>query len=331
MLISVVLTAFNDERWLQAAVDSVLAQTYTDFELLLIDDGSQDATLAIMRAYEARDPRIRVFTHANRGVARSRNIATCHCRGKWIAVMDADDEMLPNRLERQLAFVNEHPQLAVTSCLAYLISEEGEVIGQTTSDLLTEADFRRYVADRTWFRITHSGTLMRKAVVEQVGGYREQLRYMPDSDLWYRISEIDGLILVQPERLMRLRKRRGSVSARSLRRVREPVEHARWITASMEARRASLPEPTLEQFRRREQQLPLLRRANRWRWVTAETSYRVAVLYYSSGARLRAIPRAAWALLLSPRYYVRLMVGKLSGGTWRKLLRRAPANNADRD
>jgi glycosyltransferase involved in cell wall biosynthesis len=322
-MISVVLTAYNDERWLRAAIESVLAQTHTDFELLLIDDGSQDATLAIMQEYADRDARVRVFTHENRGVARSRNAATGHCRGDWIAVMDADDEMMPSRLERQVAFVEQHPRLAVTSCLAYLINEEGDVIGQTTSDLLTEADFERYVADGTWFRITHSGTLMRKDVVERVGGYREQLRYMPDSDLWFRISEAGGLILVQPERLMRLRKRRGSVSARSLRRVREPVEHGRWITASMEARRAGRPEPTLEQFRQQDRQLPLLQRLNRWRWVTAETSYRVAVLYYSAGAKVRAVPRAAWALILSPRFYASLMVGKLGGGTWRKLLRRA--------
>lgn len=318
VFISVVLPAYNDERWLREAVDSVLAQTHRDFELLLIDDGSTDGTLAIMQAYAAQDERVRVFTHENWGVARTRNDATSHTRGDWIAVMDADDVMRSTRFERQLAFIQAHPEVAVASCLAYLINEGGEVIGQTTTDLLTAADCARYVSEKIWFGVTHSGVMMRKDVLLAAGGYREKLRYAPDTDLWFRISEAGGLILVQPERLMLLRKHLGSVSARSIARIREPIEHGHWIYACMQARRAGQPEPSLDEFRAAQTAAPFFRRLDYRRQSLAEYWYRVGVLHWGVGSKLKAVRYSVGALLLRPEESALQMVSKLRGSLFRR-------------
>ncbi len=107
--VSVLMPAFNSARFLGQAVESVLAQSHRDFELILINDGSTDGTLALAQSYAQRDKRITIITHANMGMGRSLNDAMRWARGDWIARLDADDLMTPKRLERQLAFLRKIP------------------------------------------------------------------------------------------------------------------------------------------------------------------------------------------------------------------------------
>ena len=106
-MVSVVIPAYNRERYLADAVDSVLAQTFTDFELLIVDDGSRDRTVEIAKSY--RDPRIRLVRHErNRGVAAARNTGVAEARGAYVAFLDSDDVAYPDRLARQVAFLDAH-------------------------------------------------------------------------------------------------------------------------------------------------------------------------------------------------------------------------------
>jgi hypothetical protein len=225
--------------------------------------------------------------------------------------MDADDVMLPTRIERQLAFVAANDQVVITSCMGYLIDEDGRRIGQTTSQLLTSADFERHLSKQLWFDIANSGVLMKYSAFMSVGGYRTQFRYLEDADLWFRIAEHGGLILVQPERLMYYRKRRGSVSARSLKKLREPLVYGHWVDACRAARCAGLPEPTFAEWRAAAVRQPLSSRLNLRRHLRAEYWYRVAVLNYSSGRALNAARYATGAMALRPWHFSRLVARKL--------------------
>lgn len=112
--ISVIMPTYNREELLPRAIDSILAQTYKDFEFIIIDDGSTDNTIHLLKEYAEKDKRIRVFRNAeNKGIAYSRERGLNFARGKYIAVMDSDDISFPVRLEKQVAYMDEHPDVAV--------------------------------------------------------------------------------------------------------------------------------------------------------------------------------------------------------------------------
>jgi hypothetical protein len=125
-VVSVVMPVHNGERFLAAAIDSILAQTFTDFELIAVDDGSVDGSAAILESYAARDARVRVARHAsNQGAAAARNHGCRLARGRYIAVMDADDVSLPGRLARQVAVLDGDPSLAGVGSWVRQVDESG--------------------------------------------------------------------------------------------------------------------------------------------------------------------------------------------------------------
>src|ERR1700722_2841244 len=119
MFLTVAMPVYHNERFLAAAIESVVGQSYRDFELLVCDDGSSDGSLDIARRYAQADNRIRVLAHPNVGICNTMNDAIAHSRGEWIACMHGDDVMLPQRLERQVAFVQANPDVDLTSCLVH--------------------------------------------------------------------------------------------------------------------------------------------------------------------------------------------------------------------
>src|ERR1700761_3016258 len=113
MTVSVVMPTYNARPFLRDAIASVLGQTWTDFEFIVVDDGSTDDSLAVARSFAQTDPRVKVFSQSNSGTAATLNRAIELASSEWVFIMHSDDLMHPNRLERQLAFLDEHPELAV--------------------------------------------------------------------------------------------------------------------------------------------------------------------------------------------------------------------------
>ena len=109
-IVSVVMPVYNTEAYLTDSVDSILGQTFLDWELICVDDGSSDGSLDILRRYERADPRVRVITRPNTGVARARNDGMRVAAGRYIAAMDSDDVALPERLRRQVDYMESHPE-----------------------------------------------------------------------------------------------------------------------------------------------------------------------------------------------------------------------------
>lgn len=199
-LLSVLMAAHNAAPYLHDAVGSILAQTYRDWEFLIIDDASTDATPALLREY--RDPRIRIITNeTNLGLTASLNRGLSESRGEWIARQDADDISAPERLSIQAGFLSINPFVAAVGSQCTLMDASGHVLGRK--------DFPQTSIGIRWSllwdnALAHSAVMFRKAVVLAEGGYDQRFRASQDYDLWSRLCERHALANV-PERLQKLR------------------------------------------------------------------------------------------------------------------------------
>lgn len=317
MQISVVMPAYNASQFLAQAIDSVLAQTWRDFELLIINDGSTDNTLEISEAYAARDSRIRVYTHANMGIAPTLNRGISLAVNEWVFRMDADDLMRPNRMERQLSFIAEHPELAVASSLIRHIDSKNRVIGKAVSPLFTHEAVNKLVAANELIGFSHPAAALRKSAVLAVGGYRQEFWPAEDIDLWNRLVEKGYKILVQPEYLLDYRMHGNTISsaAASLNRTK-----VRWLKECMLRRRAGMPELDWESFLQKQRSTPLLTRFNWRRKDLAKTLYKAAVFHYAEREYAALFFKLIMALLLQPIIIFTQVRAKFTYGREREAL-----------
>ncbi len=208
-LVSVVTTTLNGARFLGQTIESVLNQTFTDFEYLIVDDASTDCSPDIIAGYAALDSRIRVIRNDRRlGPAGALNRALHAARGEYFANLDHDDLAMPNRLEYQTAFLEGHASVGVVGSFVRWIDEQGQVTAS-----------RRYPTGPGLLRwgvlfrgcVVHSSALMRRFVVLRAGGYSLHHRYACDYELWTRliaVTEFDNV----PEYLAAYRRTEGQAS-----------------------------------------------------------------------------------------------------------------------
>ena len=290
----------NARPFVEQTVRSILSQTCSDWEMIVVDNASDDGSGDLVEHLARDEPRIRVLRNdADLGHSGGLNRGLADCRGRWIARIDADDVALPNRLERQLDFVKQYPDVKVTSCLAYYIDAKGNRIGKTHHDLTTRDAFARYMARNDPIGILHPGAFIQKRSLLAVGGYREAFGPANDIDLWCRIAERGGLILVQPEYLMEYRIHGGSISATSFLLARLKGQ---WARDCMRARRSGNVEPTWETFMASRRNAPWWRHLNRWRKTQAKRLYRQSGQNYVGRRRIRALVEMTLATVLEPTY-----------------------------
>jgi len=182
--ITVLMSVYNGEHYLRKAIQSILSQTFTDFEFIIINDGSTDSTSSILNSYT--DSRIHLIRNVqNIGLVKSLNKGLQLARGEYIARMDADDISLPERLYKQVRFLDENPSVAMVGSWTEVINEDSiiEEIWQvpTSSHLLRW----RLLFHNTF---THSAVMFRKNIISQLGGYNDKAISAEDYDLWSRIS-----------------------------------------------------------------------------------------------------------------------------------------------
>lgn len=180
--ISVIMSVYNGERHLKEAIDSILKQTYNDFEFIIINDGSTDGTAQIFAEFQ--DQRLRILHQKNMGLPKSLNKAINLAQGKYIARMDADDIALPQRLEKQVRFLEENPSIAVLGSMCNEIDWRGNVTPCPVYPL-TDAEIRKEIVKRNPF--IHSSVIMRREIFNIVGLYNEDCRYSQDYELWFRV------------------------------------------------------------------------------------------------------------------------------------------------
>jgi glycosyltransferase involved in cell wall biosynthesis len=301
------MPAYNAERYLAQAIDSVLAQTWREFELIVIDDGSTDDTLAIARECAARDARVKVFTQPNRGFAETLHRGFEIAVSEWVFRMDADDRMHPNRLERQIAFLAEHPELDVASSLVCHIDGDNRVIGKDNSQLFTHEAIQKLVAANELIGFCHPAAVVRKSAVMAVGGYRKQFWPAEDIDLWSRLAENGYKLLVQPEYLLDYRMHGASASIAGARLARHKV---RWLKDCMLRRRSGQAELDLESFLATQRSAPLLTRLNRERKDLAKIFYKSAVSHYAQRKYAALTVKLLAAMSLQPGYVLGQVTSK---------------------
>jgi Glycosyl transferase family 2 len=234
------MSVYNGARFLKLAVDSILAQSFTDFEFLIVDDGSTDGSASLLDAYARQDPRIRIIRRGNKGLIVSLNELIAVARAPIIARMDCDDIARPERFARQIAFLNGHPEYGVVGTWIDNIDADGKLDHYDGDDHPTDhAAFLDRIGHGT--TLCHSSVMMRKALVIRAGGYHSAFKHCEDFDLWLRLASITQLCSL-PERLMQYRHWDAQVSNRHAftQRVGAGIS-----LAAYRERAAGRPDPTL--------------------------------------------------------------------------------------
>jgi len=207
--VTVLMSCFNASRWLRIAIDSVLHQTFGNFEFILVDDGSTDGTWDIIQAYREMDHRIVAIKKENTGLLHSLNVGIAHARGGWIARLDADDLCEPDRLAEQLRFVRDHPEVVLLGTDFVEIDEQGRVVKNHKCPSEHHVLLRHL--ERLQLIFPHSSAFFRRETARELGFYNPLFRKSQDWDLWLRFSE-RGRIGCLKNSLVRFRRHSEQIS-----------------------------------------------------------------------------------------------------------------------
>jgi hypothetical protein len=185
-LVSVIIPVHNGEPFVADAVDSVLDQTLRDIEVVVVDDGSTDGTPDVLADRAARDPRVVVRRQEQRGRSAARNAGLALSRAPLVALLDADDCSLPDRLALQHAFLVAHPNVGAVGGAVRFVDRDGAAFADVHYPV-TDAEIRAALA--VTCPIVHSTAMVRRSVFDEIGGYREAFTAAQDFDVWLRIAD----------------------------------------------------------------------------------------------------------------------------------------------
>ena len=217
--VSVVLPTYNDEAYIADAIESILRQSFENFEFLIIDDGSTDQTARIVRRYAKTDGRIQVISQPNSGIVSALNYGISLARGHYIARMDGDDISDHRRFELQLAYLESHPSVVALGTAYTFIDERSDAI-EARPVPQTVLRTKLYGPDPSSAWLCHPSTMMRTSTLRAVGGYR-YYRHAEDADLWIRLEEY-GELRNLTENLFQWRRHSRRVSVENL------LEQRKW-------------------------------------------------------------------------------------------------------
>ena len=285
--ISVAMSVFNGEEYLSAAIDSILAQTFSDFEFIIVDDGSTDHSAAIVRGYD--DPRIVLLSQENRGVAAALNHALSRANGVYIARQDADDVSMSDRFALQVQWLETHPEIAVLGTGALLIDPQGRPFSRVnpfTRHQRLVKELRRGICP-----LVHGSVMCRRQALLHSGPYNPAFGHMQDVELWLRMSLNHRLGNLRTM-LYQLRKHDSSITQR------ERID----LRIKAFAKTGKLgPQTREEDWISFSHQFDKEVAAGRWdRAFAAENRLRDAQKLLASGRMLRGVRSAVSAFVLNP-------------------------------
>lgn len=216
------MCSYNRAGYLPQAIDSVLAQTFHDFELIILDDASTDNTEEVVSSYASKDQRIRYIKHpSNLGLAKNRNAGLSEARGAYIAILDSDDLWNdPSKLSNQYSFLDQNLHCAVIGTFAEVIDDAGTVKGTYLFET-TDAQIRKKMLLRD--QIINSSALFRKDAAVEAGGYDNDLAPAEDYDLYLRIGKKHTFANL-PECMTRYRIHSANTSSHGR---KKKIEHAK--------------------------------------------------------------------------------------------------------
>lgn len=202
------MPCYNAAPYIAKAIDSILNQTYRDFEFIIIDDGSVDNTYEILTKYKGTRINI-IKKEKNEGIVKALNLGVNLAKGEYIARMDADDISLPHRLEVQMKLIEKDPSIILLGGWCKEIDENGKVIKTHRYPASHEKLVENLISGRKF--PPHASMIFRKDLMLKVKGYRERFRHSEDTDLWLRLID-QGKFACAPEVVLLLRKHKMNVS-----------------------------------------------------------------------------------------------------------------------
>ena len=210
VLVSVILPVYNGQKHLKEAIDSILTQSLTDFELIIINDGSTDNSKSIIDQYD--DKRIIYVEQENKGLAKALNVGASYCKGDFIARMDADDISHPERFMKQYLFFRSHAKISVLATSFSYIDKNGKYLGRSFS--ITHPFLIKKKLLNSGSVVCHPSVMMRRKDFLDVGGYSEIMgNRFTDYHLWVKFVKNDYKIKIIPEALLKYRITEDAVSS----------------------------------------------------------------------------------------------------------------------
>ena len=290
-LVSVILPAYNAARYVGTAVGSILAQSFDDFELIVLDDGSSDETLHMVQDLAIRDARIRVVSRANLGLVATLNELVGLARGKFIARMDADDISHPDRLRLQIEYLQSHPECVALGTRALYIDPDGLPIHELV-DCFSHEQIEQVLL-RPEIGVLHPTVMMRRAEVVRIGGYRSEYRHAEDLDLFLRLGEA-GKLANLPQVLLWYRVHLSSVSHANT--VEQKQSARRAVRDALDRRQVSAVGPTVADELSAPETIDGLHR--KWAWWALSARNIATARKHALRALLRAPSRPGnWLVL----------------------------------
>jgi len=293
--VSVLLPVYNGGAYFRAAVESVLAQTFEDFECLILNDGSTDDSGRLADELASRDARVRVIHTENRGLVASLNALVEAARGEFLARMDADDLCMPARFEQQVEFLRRHPDTVCVGSSYWMMDEAGRTITQILPPLDDAAIQEQALCGHS--TISHPSAMLRASVLKRLGGYRPEFFPAEDLDLWLRLGEL-GRLANLPEPLIRYRVHAGSISAQAvLGRQRDAARRGcadAWARRHLENRQFE----AVNEWRADDSAVSRMRFALQYGWMAYGAGFRqTAMVYGLKAIRLVPVKQDGWRLL----------------------------------
>jgi glycosyltransferase involved in cell wall biosynthesis len=253
--VSIILPIYNQESFIAETLDSILNQTYPNFEVIIVDDGSTDNTAKVIREYEARDNRIKAYFHSNTGRANATNTAFTFATGDLCALIDADDLMMPNRLERQVKYLTENKEINAVSCNCYYINEHGKSQGTQIYPKLKSIEDCKKAANNGLPMCAITGIMIHKTAYLDAGGLDNMFWPCDDIEFTARFLDKGYYLIIMDEFLMKYRVHSNSASMQKLNHVMDVKE---FTSFSVNLRRANIPLISFEQFKSSQEKRPLL-------------------------------------------------------------------------
>jgi glycosyltransferase involved in cell wall biosynthesis len=313
--LTVLMTVYNGEKYLAEAIASILNQTYTNFEFLIIDDGSTDKSKTIIKAYASDDKRIRYIRTNHRGRIEALNLGLKEAVHDWIALQDCDDVSLPYRLQKQIEIIKGNPRIEVLSSYGYYIGpKSSHKLGLVKIGPENEQSYWQLVKNNKHIFLLNTAVVMHKETVIRAGGYRTSP--LVDLDLWSRLGDIGELMLVVNEPLVLCRRLFSSMTSRD---VFDYQRRMRWIKKCMIERRVGREEPTYSTYCMSEKSAPLIIRFNQYRKDLGGFLYKNFGINLAFQRYVRGLSFALAALIVSPQYFLKKIVLQQRGMKRKKI------------
>jgi glycosyltransferase involved in cell wall biosynthesis len=290
--VSVVMTVYNAERYLREAVESILNQTFGDFEFIVVNDGSTDGSRRILEEYARRDGRIRLVSRPNTGIVAAANEGIAAARGEYLARMDADDVSLPRRFEKQVAYLDAHPECVIVGSRVLSTDPHGIPVAPSEHALThEEIDAQLMTATGGW-ALLQPATMMRLDAVRAVGGYRGKYNISEDHDLFLRLAE-RGKVANLPEVLFHYRRRYDGATHTHLHQLAEAKD--KLLREAYERRGLPLPAGWKAEVWK---PVPVREQVRTWGWAALRAGNKAVARKHAARAVITAPwSGAAWKLL----------------------------------